>query len=52
MPHQLGGPDAARRWWERNLVQFWRTLIATRSRDMYQPDLHIDTLKLKARNFR
>jgi len=24
----------------------------TRPRDMYEPDLHIDTLKLKARNFR
>jgi error-prone DNA polymerase len=23
-----------------------------RSRDMYEPDLHIDTLKVKARNFR
>jgi error-prone DNA polymerase len=24
----------------------------TRPRDMYEPDLHIDTLKVKARNFR
>ena len=24
----------------------------TKPRDMYEPDLHIDTLKLKARNFR
>jgi error-prone DNA polymerase len=23
-----------------------------RSRDMYEPDLHIDTLKVRARNFR
>jgi error-prone DNA polymerase len=26
--------------------------LTVRPRDMYQPDLHIDTLKVKARNFR
>jgi len=26
--------------------------LAVAPRDMYEPDLHIDTLKLKARNFR
>lgn len=26
--------------------------LEARPRDMYTPDLHIDTLKLKARNFR
>jgi error-prone DNA polymerase len=26
--------------------------LPLRPRDMYEPDLHIDTLKLKARNFR
>jgi hypothetical protein len=27
-------------------------LPITKPRDMYEPDLHIDTIKLKARNFR
>jgi error-prone DNA polymerase len=26
--------------------------VISRPRDMYEPDLHIDTLKVKARNFR